>query len=172
MGVKPRDASGTPSETALGPTHLCLLCVGMSQGSRWAGSETVLWHASLQMRYRTRRPGLSYASFELHNLRATDGGGVVSVHGSLRNTAARAGTEVIQVYARGIGDIARRLVGFVKLEVPAGEEREVCVAIASDRLAAWDPAAGTWRLTTGPLTFEVVGTFGSHLLDVVVSPTT
>lgn len=116
--------------------------------------------------------GLSYASFELHDLHAADLDGAVSVRGSLRNTADRAGTEVVQVYARGIGDVVRRLVGFAKVEVPAGQERGFRVEVAEDRLAAWDPAAGTWSPATGQLTLEAAGTFGSHLVEVVVPPAT
>lgn len=122
-------------------------------------------HLELQPRFAFGH-GLSYATFELADGRVSVGSEGLSLHGRLVNTSSRAGSDVVQVFARGIGRVARRLVGFAKVEVAAGHEGEVRVDVAWDRLAWWDPAARSWTAATGPLTLELRGAFGTQLLDV------
>lgn len=110
--------------------------------------------------------GLSYASFELLDAQTTVGPDHLSVAATLRNASSRDGREVVQVFARGIGGVARRLVGFAKLEVAAGHERAVRVDVPLERLVSWDPVGRSWAQATGPLTLDIRGAFGRQLLEV------
>lgn len=122
-------------------------------------------HLGLEPRFAFGH-GLSYATFELRDAQASVGGDELSVLGTLVNTSSRDGCDVVQVFARGIGGVARRLVGFAKVEVVAGQEHAVRVGVALERLAWWDPVARSWTRATGPLTLELRGAFGTQLLDV------
>ena len=113
--------------------------------------------------------GLSYATFQLGDARASVTDDRVSVTATLTNTSTRDGSDVVQVYAQGIGGVARRLVGFAKIHVTAGAGREVTVEVARERLAWWDPVTGSWSAATGPLTLELRGAFGPRLLEVVLA---
>jgi beta-glucosidase len=103
--------------------------------------------------------GLSYTTFELADVEvATPGpGDPVVVSGSVRNTGARDGAEVVQVYASlPDPDAPPRLVGFARIEVPAGTSVAFTISVPLDRLDtrdatrhAWSPPTGTHRFTVG-----------------------
>ena len=88
--------------------------------------------------------GLSYTTFALSDLSAPS---AVSVHAQMtasvtvRNTGSRAGTDVVQVYAEQpttheiVVAPTRRLVGFARVDVPAGGSRRVTIPIALGALA-------------------------------------
>jgi beta-glucosidase len=90
--------------------------------------------------------GLSYTTFELGEpalsaatIRAGEG---VVVRTTVRNTGARAGDEVVQVYLRDESSSVTRpvkeLVGFQRVTLQAGETREVDISIRSDSFALWN----------------------------------
>lgn len=111
--------------------------------------------------------GLSYATFRLAAARASvtaDAG--LEVTATLVNTSDRAGSDVVQVYGRGIGGVPRRLVGFARAEVEAGQERELVIEVGRDRLSWWDPSADGWCAVSGALSLELRGTFGHEVLEV------
>jgi beta-glucosidase len=110
--------------------------------------------------------GLSYATFELRDVRASVGPDQLSVLASLVNTSSCDGSDVVQVFAHGIGGVVRRLVGFSKVQLAAGNEHDVQLHVPLDHLAWWDPAARSWSRATGPVTLEVRGVFGQHLLEI------
>jgi hypothetical protein len=80
--------------------------------------------------------------------------------------------EVVQVFARDIGGVPRRLVGFQKYEVAAGASIAVEIPILPEHLRWWDPALGGWTPATGAVEFEVRGTFGTEpaTIDLSASP--
>ena len=94
--------------------------------------------------------GLSYTTFEIADVSvdAPDGAAApVTVTGSVANTGSVAGAEVVQVYlgVPGEGQPPKRLVGFQKVFVEAGESQPVRISI--------DPAAtnhpfGVWDYRT------------------------
>jgi beta-glucosidase len=104
--------------------------------------------------------GLSYTTFELSDVTAEASDERVKVRGRLSNTGDRRGTEVVQVFARDIGGVDRRLAGFAKLRVNAGESVPVEIPISHERLRWWNPAVPGWVATTGEIEFEIRGTFG------------
>ncbi len=98
--------------------------------------------------------GLSYTTFELGDFAVSACDDEIVVTGSLTNTGDRDGADVVQVYAT-LPDPGRprRLVGFHRVEVAAGESAEVRICIAADVLAvrdgrrkAWTPASGRHEL--------------------------
>jgi beta-glucosidase len=101
--------------------------------------------------------GLTYTRFAYADARAA-GGATASVSFAVTNTGARAGTEVAQVYLEAApGRTQRRLVGWARVELAAGETRRVTVAAEPRLLADWDTAAhgfriagGEYRLFVGP----------------------
>jgi len=90
--------------------------------------------------------GLSYTTFSLANLAVSqpslDLKGAVTVGVDVANTGPRDGDEVVQVYGRVIGSPierpAKKLVGFARVTVPAGQSRRVEIPIRGADIAYWD----------------------------------
>jgi beta-glucosidase len=79
--------------------------------------------------------GLSYSTFEYSGLVAKRTPNGAEVHATVRNTSARDGDEVVQLYVDGgPGDEApiRSLRGFQRIHLRAGESREVSFTLGSD----------------------------------------
>ncbi len=108
--------------------------------------------------------GLSYTTFEPNDVAAEDVDSTVIVSGRLTNVGLRSGTEVVQVFARDIGGVDRRLAGFAKVRLEAGEAREFVVPIARDHLRWWDPDRPGWKTASGDVEFEICGTFGTQVV--------
>jgi len=92
--------------------------------------------------------GLSYTTFELGQFEVATEGGEIVVTGSVANSGDRDGADVVQVYASlPDNNRPRRLVGFRRVEVPAGETASVEIRFNADALStregkAWLPASG------------------------------
>jgi beta-glucosidase len=103
--------------------------------------------------------GLSYSTFRLSGLKtsaprlAKDGSITVSV--DVTNTGARAGDEVVQLYAKHPGSKVERprqqLVGFRRVTVKPGETRTVEIPVAASRLAYWDAKTKALMVETGQI---------------------
>ncbi len=93
--------------------------------------------------------GLSYASLQLGSVVVSSNRDGVSLAAELSNVADRAGSDVIQVFAHDIGGVMRRLVGFQKVRLAAGESARVEIGIASDRLRWWDGDQQRWESASG-----------------------
>ncbi len=81
--------------------------------------------------------GLSYSSFAYSDLRAARTGAGAEVRVAVRNTSARDGDEVVQLYvAGGTGEGApiRSLRGFQRIRLKAGERREVTFVVPAEAL--------------------------------------
>lgn len=87
--------------------------------------------------------GLSYTTFEVSDAalsaESVPAGEGVSVRCTLRNTGARAGSEVVQVYARQEGASVtrpvRQLVAFARVALAPGEARELSLDVPARALA-------------------------------------
>jgi beta-glucosidase len=123
--------------------------------------------------------GLSYTSFSYENLRASavevDTAGSVELTVALRNTGARDGYEVVQLYAADpVASVARpvtQLIGFARVDLAAGESAEVSFGVHLDRLSFTgrtlerivEPGEVTFRIGTagttfaGPVSVQLVG---------------
>jgi len=95
--------------------------------------------------------GLSYTRFEHAGLALTKGKQLRATF-TVRNTGARAGADVPQLYLTGIGGApVRRLVGFTKFELEPGESRTVTIDIDPRLIARWSD--GRWRIDGGEYRF-------------------
>jgi beta-glucosidase len=83
--------------------------------------------------------GLSYSTFAYSNLSATRTSGGAEVRAVVKNTSARDGDEVVQLYVAGgtrDGAPIRSLRGFQRVSLKAGESREVTFTVATEDLPA------------------------------------
>jgi beta-glucosidase len=103
--------------------------------------------------------GLSYTSYSYSNLKLTSGNSV-RLSFQLTNTGSRAGAEVAQVYAAlpaSAMEPPKRLVGWSKVQLGAGESKEVTIEIEPWYLSVFDVDRDAWRLPSGSYTFLVGG---------------
>lgn len=97
--------------------------------------------------------GLSYTSYSYSGLNASaDANGNVTVTFSVKNTGSRAGSEIAEVYASlptGLGEPPKRLVGWQKVALQAGQSQQVSVSVAPKLLSTWDATNHVWKLNNG-----------------------
>ncbi|MEM9458950.1 MAG: glycoside hydrolase family 3 N-terminal domain-containing protein [Myxococcota bacterium] len=98
--------------------------------------------------------GLSYTTFAIDQLRVVTPtlrrGESLRVEVRVRNTGARAGAEVVQLYLGVPGSVHERPVkllrGFEKVWLSPGQIRRVTVEVPAQGLAYWDERAHAWRV--------------------------
>jgi beta-glucosidase len=103
--------------------------------------------------------GLSYTTFSYSDLKISPGK-KTSVSFTLKNTGSRAGAEIAEVYAAlpdGTGEPPKRLVGWSKVWLKAGQSKSVNVTVDPKYLSIFDEAADGWKLVPGSYTFMVGG---------------
>jgi beta-glucosidase len=95
--------------------------------------------------------GLSYTSYAYSNLKVTPGE-KVTVTFTVANTGKRDGEEVAQVYASlpaSAGEPPKRLVGWNKVSLKAGESKQVSVEVESRMLSIFDTGKNGWTRLPG-----------------------
>lgn len=93
--------------------------------------------------------GLSYTSFVYSGLAIT-GGKTVTARFTVRNTGAREGADVPQVYLRSRdGQVMPRLLGFQRVTLRPGESRTITVRADPRLLASYDLNARQWQVAGG-----------------------
>lgn len=103
--------------------------------------------------------GLSYTTFSYSGLKVT-AGDETTVSFTVKNTGSRAGAEVAEVYAglpASAGEPPKRLVGWDKVHLNAGESKEVSVAVKPLYLSVYEESSDSWKLVPGSYTFMVGG---------------
>ncbi|MBV9928598.1 MAG: glycoside hydrolase family 3 C-terminal domain-containing protein [Acidobacteria bacterium] len=113
--------------------------------------------------------GLSYTTFEYSNLRISpskqNAGGNVTVSLDLKNTGAREGDEVVQLYTRdlvsSVTTYEKNLRGFERVHLKQGETRAVTFTLKPEDLALWDRSM---RFVVEPGAFRVM--VGSSSEDI------
>jgi beta-glucosidase len=101
--------------------------------------------------------GLSYTRFTYSGLTlsrtSVAPGGSVAVSVVVRNSGARAGEEVVQLYARDpVASVSRpvqQLRGFRRIALAPGEAKRVTFTLTPAQFALWDN--GRWRIETGEI---------------------
>ncbi len=102
--------------------------------------------------------GLSYTSFKYSGLRVSADGSSVSF--TLKNEGKRKGAEIAEVYAaipEAAGEPWKRLVGWEKVELAAGESRELTVSTEGLAMSVWDEGAKRFVMTPGAYKVMVGG---------------
>ncbi|MEZ5139489.1 MAG: glycoside hydrolase family 3 N-terminal domain-containing protein [Acidimicrobiales bacterium] len=112
--------------------------------------------------------GLTYTTFEVRAVQVDVAEDGIEVRATVANTGERDAADVLQVYAvLPDADRPPRLVGFVRVEVAAGEGEAVAMVVPLDRLATRDASVHAWRPATGRHEL-VVGRFAGDPASVVV----
>lgn len=104
--------------------------------------------------------GLSYTTFEMKNLKVSQGKGEVKVSVTVRNTGKVNGKQVAQVYvaaAKGEYDKpAKELKAFAKTKnLRPGESETLTMTIPQRLFASFDEAHSQWKVDAGTYTFLV-----------------
>ncbi len=94
--------------------------------------------------------GLSYTSFRTFGLKIAEGTASFTV----QNTGKRAGADVAQIYlVSRAGEVKLRLVGFRRVELAAGESKQITIEIDPRLLADWKD--GGWTMPGGRYRFAL-----------------
>jgi beta-glucosidase len=108
--------------------------------------------------------GLSYTTFSYSGLEVTPGNPTL-VGFTVKNTGARSGTEIAQVYVGlppSAGEPPKRLVGWSRVPLDANESKYIQVRIDPQYLSIYDDSRDDWKLVPGEYTFMVGGS-SKHL---------
>ncbi|PFH45933.1 glycoside hydrolase family 3 protein [Amanita thiersii Skay4041] len=106
--------------------------------------------------------GLSYTQFNYTDLKLSSSRigrkDNVDVTVTVHNTGSRPGKEVVQVYITDLVSSVvtpnQELVGFKKVDIPAGSSTTVTIPIQSSQLAVW-MLGGSWVVEPGQFTIKV-----------------
>ncbi len=115
--------------------------------------------------------GLSYTTYGYSNLKV-EPGTKVRITFTVQNTGSRDGAEIAEVYAAlpaSAEEPPKRLVGWSKVPLKAGESRVVTVEVDRQYLSIFDEKQHGWQLVPGEYTFLVGGSSQSLPLKESVS---
>jgi beta-glucosidase len=115
--------------------------------------------------------GLSYTTYSYSNLKVAPGKSP-RVTFTVTNTGSRAGAEVAQVYASlpaAAAEPPKRLVGWSKVKLNAGESKDVTVDVDPKYLSIFNVEHNGWQLIPGDYGFMVGGSSQSLPLKEMVS---
>ena len=115
--------------------------------------------------------GLSYTTYTYSDLKVTPGRNV-HLSFTVKNAGNRAGSEIAEVYAalpEGAGEPPKRLVGWSKVKLDAGESKEVAVEVDPEYLSIFNVERDAWQLLPGGYTFLVGGSSQSLPLQASVN---
>jgi beta-glucosidase len=155
----------TPDQWAKGlPPFQVVYDEGLKVGYKWYDAEKkpVLFPFGY---------GLSYTTYHYSGLTVTPGD-KVKVTFTLTNSGARTGAEIAEVYAAlpaGAEEPPKRLVGWSKVELKAGEKKSVEVEIDPKYLSIFDEGKDAWTLIPGDYTIMVGGSSDKLPLKATVS---
>ncbi len=152
--IKPReDQLGEASVNKSGeakPTFSVTYDEGLKVGYKWYDAEKkpVLFPFG---------HGLSYTTFAYSGLKIAPGKKVTDVSFTVKNTGARDGAEIAQVYAAlpaSASEPPKRLIGWTKVWLKSGESKQIRVPVESKYLSIWDDSTNEWKLVSG--SYEVM----------------
>ncbi len=140
-----------------GPTHVMSKYSvhydeGLEVGYKWYDAE----HKSILYPFGY---GLSYSTYTYSDLKVTPGART-TVAFTVANSSKRDGVEIAEVYAMlpaSANEPPKRLVGFTRVKLAAGESRDVSLEVEPKYLSIFDEASGAWKLVPGEYTFAVGG---------------
>jgi len=159
------DGAATPEQWAKGmPAFPVTYDEGVKVGYKWYDAENkpVLFPFGY---------GLSYTTYRYSGLSVTPGE-KVKVSFTLTNSGTHAGAEIAEVYAAlpaSAEEPPKRLIGFSKVGLKAGEKKTVEVEIDPKYLSIFDEAKDAWTLIPGEYTILVGGSSDKLPLKATVS---
>jgi beta-glucosidase len=159
------DGAVTPETWAKGlPPFQVVYDEGLKVGYKWYDAENkpVLFPFGY---------GLSYTTYRYSGLTVTPGD-KVKVSFKLTNAGTRAGAEIAEVYAAlpaSAQEPPKRLVGWSKVMLNAGETKTVEVEIDPKYLSIFDDAKNAWSLVPGDYTIMAGGSSDKLPLKATVS---
>jgi len=107
--------------------------------------------------------GLGYTEWEQELVSIRTHGKSLKVEVAVYNTGLRDGSEVIQIYGREASSKnAKKLIGFAKVFLEAGEFENITIEISPDNFMEWENG---WVRRTGKWIIEI----GKNALDVIES---
>jgi beta-glucosidase len=141
--VKPEDAK---------PTFSVHYDEGLKVGYKWYDAENkpVLFPFGY---------GLSYTTYQYSDLKI-DAGQEPTVSFVVKNTGARPGAEIAEVYVAlpaAAGEPPKRLAGWSKVLLNPGESKQVSLPVNAREMSIYDESADTWKQLPGSYTFMVGG---------------
>jgi beta-glucosidase len=153
--VPPPGAQGAAAVMKTGtakPTFAMHYDEGLKVGYKWYDAEKkpVLFPFGF---------GLSYTTYSYADLKVS-AGSEPTVSFEVKNTGSRDGSEIAEIYASlpaGSGEPPKRLIGWSKVPLKAGESKKVTVAIDPKYLSVYDEAKDGWKLLPGSYTIMVGG---------------
>jgi beta-glucosidase len=119
--------------------------------------------------------GLSYTTFAYSNLKTGSStlkrDGSITVSLDVKNTGARAGDEVVQLYVRHLNSKMPRpqkeLKGFKRVTLQAGEQKTVEIPLPAKLLQYWDPDKHSFEIEADKIRIEA----GASSADIRASKT-
>jgi beta-glucosidase len=119
--------------------------------------------------------GLSYTTFAYKNLRTSadrlSATGKITVSVDVTNSGARAGDEVVQLYASHVGSKVARpredLRGYKRVTLAPGQTRTVQFSVPASSLAYWNPDTHKWVVEADQVKLQV----GASSADLRLSKT-
>jgi beta-glucosidase len=110
--------------------------------------------------------GLSYTSFAYSGLSAKADAGTVSASFTVKNSGARKGKDVPQLYVAGAGwEAPKRLGAFTKVALAPGESKTLTLTIDPRLLATFDGGSNNWKIAGG--TYQVM--LGTSAKDIIAT---
>jgi beta-glucosidase len=162
---------GDPRGAPIGP---------VGRGGRYGAIFTAVYDEGAAVGYkwffeRAQRPlfpfgfGLSYTTFTLSELSANVSGAAVTASVTVRNSGERTGVATPEFYVSGPkgANIPLRLVGWERLDLKPGENRQATVSIDPRLLATFDKAARMWQIEPG--VYQLTAGFDSGRRELAAS---
>jgi hypothetical protein len=141
------------------------LCGGQGRNGR------TYWYFNKDVSYEFGY-GLSYTTFEYSNFGISRSSiapnDKINIHVDIRNTGNTDGDEVVQIYAAtpespaSLQRPVKRLKGFKRVTIPAGQTKTVVIPVNCADLWFWDAAKGMITFDQGKYVFEI----GSSSKDI------
>lgn len=160
-----------PERSAKGTNGVTDYSEGLLIGYRWADSQ----HLDPLFPFGY---GLSYTRFDYGELLLErDAENNLTVRVAIRNVGTVAGDEVPQVYLLapampepGVQFAPRVLVGFERVTLGPGAERQLAIHVPERRLQHWDEALHRWQLCSQPRVIEVGPSSREARLQALLAP--